>query len=350
MAAINPEDLVIHILNVGAGDTIIVEFPEVNGNRKYGIVDCYKSAKTKNYMQKLWNSTPQEISFICATHPHKDHIDGIPTLLNNSLYRPKEFWDSGFRHNSLTYRDILIALSQHHIKMIRISSGMEWYFGKVRVTALAPSVNLRNRYATFGVDMNNASIVLRLEHHSDEVMLIKSREYEGVESIEDRRSAGKSVVILTGDAEFNSWAYVAQEYPHLVSSSKHKPLVKKVVNQLNCSVLKVSHHGSMHSAPFDIYETMSPKLAVISTKQKKSTISLGGTPYERNLFPHPVTSSALKENCDTILTTDGSYETEEGQPNNHPGTVVIVVPPGGSPRWTKPNDEVNQHPVPPIEV
>jgi hypothetical protein len=40
---------------------------------------------------------------------------------------------------------------------------MKSYIGTLRITALGPSVALRNRYATSGIDMNNASIVLRLE-------------------------------------------------------------------------------------------------------------------------------------------------------------------------------------------
>jgi len=37
---IRPEDLVIHVLNVGFGDAIVVELPaDKQGLRRYGVVD-----------------------------------------------------------------------------------------------------------------------------------------------------------------------------------------------------------------------------------------------------------------------------------------------------------------------
>ena len=68
-------------------------------------------------------------------------------------------------------------------------------------------------------------------------------------------------------------------------TSAHKPLVVKMINYLNCHLVKVDHHGSMHSAPLDIYEIMTPKKAVISTLQKTSENKTKG--LEREMFPAP---------------------------------------------------------------
>ncbi len=39
---ISSKDLVIHVLNVGFGDNILIEFPaDRTGKRSYGVVDCY---------------------------------------------------------------------------------------------------------------------------------------------------------------------------------------------------------------------------------------------------------------------------------------------------------------------
>jgi len=345
---INPEDLVIHVLNVGFGDNILIEFPADNsGNRKYGLVDCKNSEKTKQYLCKLTqDSSEKRLAFICATHPHGDHIMGINSILKDDEYSPREFWDSGFRHNSVTYQEILKTILKKKIKFVRVSSGMEWYFGKVRVTALAPSVSIRNRYATYGVDMNNASIVLRLEHHSEDVLLMVSREYEGNTSVEAERQAGRSVVILAGDAEFDSWANISQEYPKCERTSTHNPLIKKMVNHLSCSVVKVSHHGSMHSAPLDIYEKMMPELAIVSTEQKKSEKKSSAQKLKRGLFPHKSTTLALEECGAQILTTDGSYESDKKKEAKYscPGTIVVVVPPGGKYRFRKLDDEKDKVP------
>lgn len=357
---ISADDLVIHVLNVGFGDNILIEFPADNtGQRSYGIVDCYNSKKTKKYLEKLIPDTSNgsRVAFVCASHPHSDHIRGIKSLLEDDSYRPDEFWDSGFRHKSDTYRKILNTLITEKISMIRVSSGVERYFGKVRLTVLAPSVVLRNKYDTYGIDMNNASIVLRLEHHGKEALSMRSQEYVGDKSLEAVRKAGRSVVILAGDAEFDSWAQISDEYPKVERTSTHKPHVMKMINYLGCSVIKVAHHGSMHSSPLDIYEKMSPNLAIISTKQEQSTKEQDGQSLTRDMFPHQSATIALEE-CDArILTTDGSYESKKNEDGSqkdpamaHPGSIVIVVPPGGTPRWIKLGDEKGDIPDPPKKV
>ena len=221
---IQPQDLVIHMLNVGFGDNIIIGFPEQNGRRQYAVVDCRKSDKTKKYLDKLEPNPAKRsrLAFVCATHPHQDHISGIKPLLEDGTYRPWEFWDSGFRHNSLTYKGILEAIQASDIQMLRVSSGLEQYFGQVRVSVLSPSVALRNRYNTYGVDMNNASVVLRLEHYDQDVLLARSREFTDKNMSEVERTAGESVVVLAGDAEFDSWAQITQEYPRVERTSQHR--------------------------------------------------------------------------------------------------------------------------------
>lgn len=356
---IKPEELVVHFLNVGFGDNIVVEFPaDLAGNRKYGLVDCYDGNKTIAYLEKLFANAgaPQtRLEFICATHPHFDHIAGIRKVFN-SKFRPLELWDSGFRHNSQTYSNILDDVIRMGIKLVRVSSGMEWYFGRIRITALSPAVALRNRYATYGVDMNNASIVLRIEHNKDDTVLMLSREYQGKESHEAVRKAGNSVLILGGDAEFDSWTYVSQEYPKVERASKHNPLVTKMINYLSAYVIKVAHHGSMHSAPLDLYEKINPKLAIISTEQHQSSKKIVLGQVTRDLYPHQSSVLALEECGARVLTTDGSYESQslenkvKDEKNRQPGSIVVVVPPGGKPRWKKLEDKADDIPDPPLIV
>ena len=354
---IKAEDLVFHFLNVGFGDTAVIELPpNTSGKRLLGIVDCCDGGKTLKYAKQIKQVRANDginidgVAFICATHPHFDHISGIKKLLEDPATRPQEFWDSGFRHNSTTYQKILKTIYGEKIDMRRISSGMEWYFGKLRITALAPSVPLRNRYATYGVDMNNASIVLRFEHGKKDAVTIESQRYEGSYDPEIERNASQAVVILGGDAEFDSWAHVSQEYPYVERTSTHEPLVKKMVNLLNCWAIKVAHHGSMHSTPLDVYERMSPSLAIISTEQKTSTKNLPWMQLTRSLFPHLIATSALEESKARILTTDGSYEKDEGLDFDNEGTIVLVVSPGKKPRYTKLNDLADDDPMPPDSV
>lgn len=360
MKDIKPEDLVIHFLNVGFGDNVVVELPaDSSGQRSYGIVDCTKFDKTRSYLNKLMDLRPgqSQLAFLCATHPHLDHIRGIRRFLQSEKFRPRQVWDSGFHHASQTYQKILETIYFEGIDMVRVSSGVEWYFGRVQITALAPSILLRNRYATYGVDINNASIVLRLEHHKEEQLWTRSVEASLSELPERSRAASQSVVILAGDAEFDSWSHISQEFPKLERQPGHDPHVKRMVNYLACGVIKVAHHGSMHSSPLDVYEKMAPELAIISSEQKLGKKTTAQGKLERYLFPHDSTIVALNESGTRIVTTDGSYERQtlpDGSmrdPNlKDPGTIVVVIPPGGRHRMLKLNDAKGDVPDPPLRV
>ncbi len=354
---VEPEDLVFHILNVGFGDSIVVELPEdEHGQRSYGIVDCCKYDKTNDYLDKLVHKRPgdRKLKFICATHPHIDHIRGIKKFIESPSTRPAKLWDSGFRHASQTYMKILRSALDHRVDVVRVSSGMEWYYGQVQISALSPSIRLRNKYATYGVDMNNASVVLRFENHREKYLLTRSHEYEGTSSKLDVRRAGSGVVILAGDAEYDSWAHITDEFPRLERTDEHKPLVTKMLNQLACNVIKVSHHGSMHGTPLDVYEKMMPETAIISTRQEYSTKDVGDFTLQRGLFPHPTSIMALEEVGALIMTTEGCYECEERDGGvqkypeyAHEGTIVVRVPPGGSAELEKLDDDKDTVPDPP---
>ncbi len=194
--------------------------------------------------------------------------------------------------------------------------------------------------------MNNASIVLRIEHNNEDSVIMRSIEYQGDNSTEALRKAGKSVVILAGDAEYDSWSYITQEYPLLDRTSKHKPLVSKMINLLACSVIKVAHHGSMHSSPLDVYEKLKPKIAVISCSQEESTKKTGKRILKRNLFPHRSAEIALEEVGSEIITTDGSYEKNNNLGDSKPRSIVIVIPPGNKPWTIKLEDDESSIPVP----
>lgn len=311
---VRPESLCVHVLNVGDGDNIVIQFPEVNGTRKFAIVDCYNQNKTLDYLNKLGAT---ELEFICATHPHYDHIKGIPKLLEKYQSNIREFWDSGFRHTSLTHEKIIdLVESDPNIRFTRVTSGMERIINGVKVTVLAPSVNLRNRYDTWGVNINNASVVLKLEYKAPTV-------------------ANPSVIILGGDAQFDSWAKVLDEFPHFIKTNNPNQRIKydKSLTPLNCQVLKVSHHGSKHGTALEYIETLDPEYAVISCS--------GTSTYD---FPHDIAMLSIKE--ETKL--DNIYYTDYGTPTKpKSGSTVIVSHGTNQPELISLHDDRNQYPNPP---
>ncbi|UCG61636.1 MAG: MBL fold metallo-hydrolase [Candidatus Zixiibacteriota bacterium] len=302
------DSLRIHVINVGHGDAILVEFPDDVSNERrprFGLVDAggedkKTESKTRDYINtfleyrfgKKPSTDPKAhdytFEFICLTHPHGDHLYGMMAVLEHfcgpdipPAMRPKQFWDCGFRHNQQRYRDILSFLVDHpEVRFMRVASGTEFHYDDTEVLVIAPSIDMRNRYDTFGVDVNDASIVLRITH-------------------------GDGVVILTGDAHFDTWGKVCEEFPrksHLTypktSKGKLDPRDRNrdgiaflsQENQLDCHLLKISHHGSKRGTSYEYIEKLSPTWFAISCDQ--------ATEYSGNWkhkFPHPITRLIIGE-------------------------------------------------------
>lgn len=298
----NNNVLRIHVINVGHGDSILVEFPdEVSDGRRprFGLVDAGGEdanvrTKTLSYLQSVIEyrlegppspspaATDYVFEFICLTHPHADHLYGMLPVLEHFCadamprsMRPRQFWDCGFRYNTLGYLALLQFLSQHpEVQFIRVTSGTEFHYNEVEILVLAPSIDMRNRYDTYGVHVNDASIVLRV-------------------------TLGDGVAILTGDAHFDSWGKVCEEFPrvkHLIyprtpqgALDRRDPNRDDIAflnqaNQLNCQLLKVAHHGSKRGTSYEYIEKLSPRHLVVPCDRDSEYQSSW-----RHKFPHPIT-------------------------------------------------------------
>jgi beta-lactamase superfamily II metal-dependent hydrolase len=310
--AVTPESLCVHVLNVGDGDGIVIQFPTVGGNRKFAVVDCCSSAKTLDYLNKLG---AHELEFVCATHPHFDHIAGIPKLLTAYKGRIREYWDSGFRHTSVTAENIVDLIeADPEIRFMRVTSGMERVINGVNVTVLAPSISLRNRYDTYGVNINNASVLLKLEHKMPD-------------------ASSPSIIVLGGDAQYDSWAKVLEEFPKYVKTENPQQRIKvtESSNPLNCNVLKVSHHGSKHGTALECIETLDPEYAIVSCS--------GTSTYG---FPHEIALLSIKESTDRVFFTDFS---KPEKPRS--GTTVVISRGIGTPEIVSLGDDRTASPNPP---
>jgi beta-lactamase superfamily II metal-dependent hydrolase len=146
--------------------------------------------------------------------------------------RIRQFWHSGLQADTLAYKAVLQRTSEESsIVSIRQTAGAEFEFGDVKIVVLAPSIELRNRFETHHFNANNASIVLKVIYKD-------------------------SVVILGGDAQFDSWSKVCEEFPR---ASRVRTLTGgesasdiQEANPLKCQVLKVAHHGSKHGTSLDV--------------------------------------------------------------------------------------------------
>ena len=184
----------------------------------------------------------------------------------------RSFWDCGFRTTSTTYNNTLQdIIDNNNITFVRVAAGTEFRFGDVRIIVLAPSLDLRNRFDTFGIGKNDASIVLKISYN-------------------------RSHVILAADAEFASWGKVTEEFPRKQSIDFFEDAIglaerNETADQLKCDLLKLSHHGSKHGTTLEYLERIEPNRVVITAGDRNWYLA-NQAPWV-DLFPHNLVQQIL---------------------------------------------------------
>jgi len=172
----------IHILDVGRGDSIILQFD----NGKTYLIDSNKAAgKVIPFCYLTRTLGVTELETIVATHPHKEHILGLKQITECMPIR--QVWLARYYHETQAYRDLLATIRRkQNIRILFPSSGTFIEEGKDLVQILAPPPALLNWTHS---DINNNSIVLRVV----------------IANLEKNTSTS---VILGSDAELESWAHI----------------------------------------------------------------------------------------------------------------------------------------------
>lgn len=303
-----PEALALFVLNVGDGDAQVVLLPTdpVAGHRRLVVVDA-ATAKPLSLVRTLTAEgllpgTAADVALVVATHPHQDHIGGMAKVLAGLGDRVAEFWDPGYFHPIGAFHRMMAEVEQRtDLLYSHPASGSSRWVGRTGITVLSPSIHLRNRFDTYGVEINDSSLSLRLQHPAARVV---TRDVEG--NVVDKQASSVSLV-LGGDAQTLSWSYVLTDFPFLVKSNSASSAAIAAatgdLDLLRADVFKVSHHASKRGVNLELLERISPRVAVVSCAANSP----------RYHFPHDLAQDILREARDPKAGSGGRRQDEDWQ-------------------------------------
>jgi competence protein ComEC len=126
-----PNDTTITFIDVGQGDSILIEVPDgkrmlvdgggVTAGWFLGLRDEITFSIGENVVSPfLWSKGVRKLDVIALTHTHNDHIDGLLNIINN--FRTGELW---LGRNSMVspYRELLRRAMEKQIPVRWIATG-----------------------------------------------------------------------------------------------------------------------------------------------------------------------------------------------------------------------------------
>jgi len=210
-------DLRINVIDVGNGDALLVEAPDGmrmlidGGGFHTGDFDIGKSILTPILLSKKILT----LDYVINTHPHGDHLGGIPTVIRD--FTINNFSTGYYFISQERFVDLMKLLRKKKIPLTTWKRGDKFFLKNgLEIVVLNPDSE------AIIDDLNNASLVVRI----------------GYENFS---------ILFTGD----------------IGSDVEKKLVMRG-NYLKSDVLKIPHHGSKHSSSHEFIAAVQPKIAVLS--------------------------------------------------------------------------------------
>lgn len=333
------ESLVYFLLNIGDGDAQLLLLPQrKDGNRRAVVVDVGATGKVPPLVEALADAEilkpfkpedPYLFPLVVATHPHNDHNAGMPEFVDRFKELIREIWEPGYYHPNAGYIEMMRALEEAEgaIQHTQPTSGTTRYVGRVRIQVLAPAIGIRNRFDSYGINLNNASLALKVEFPASGVEWSGGRDREYVRLSDKRRR-----LLLGADSQTLSWAKVLDDFPTLESTNfpTNRALgIGRGTEPLRAEVFKVPHHGSKHGVNIELVEEIQPAWSLISSVA-------GGGEYN---FPHVLAQEAVREALEPVSSTGaqhkpdwqlGIHYTGARDTDDQPlGSIALVIPPTG---------------------
>jgi len=256
----------ITFLDVGQGDSILIEFP---GKKKMlvdggGMPESSFDIGEQVVSPFLWRRGIKKLDYVVLTHAHPDHLNGLVAVARN--FRVVEFWEAFSPDRNPAYEELKRSLSEPALQR-RVFRGFKLQEGPVMIEALYPE---ESAPLTRKVD-NDDSLVLRL-------------------------TADGVSILLAAD----------------IGRASEKAIVDDQII-VRSQVLKSPHHGSRTSSSAAFLAAVEPRVAVISAGR--------GNIYG---VPHPEILKRYEAAGMLVLRTDldGAVEISVRTPGLHIRTAA----------------------------
>ena len=154
------KDVTIKMLNVGQGDSILIQTAE-----QTVLIDTSDVDERDKFKRELDKAGVKKIDKVILTHPHADHIGGMDVLLKD--YQVGEVYDNGMPSTSKLYIGYMKQLKSKGIKHTALKAGDVLDFGGgVSFKVFYPTKELVEKGTQKGYkhDPNNESIVGKLTY------------------------------------------------------------------------------------------------------------------------------------------------------------------------------------------
>lgn len=200
----------LHVINVGKADSLLIKCDGL-----YMLVDTGEAEDEAVIREYLAAQGVNRLKYLVATHPDKDHIGGMPWVLET--YDVGEAWICPLSEDSKPYMRMTAALSAEGTQVAYPQAGDTAALGGAQIEVLSPTAALLSTD-----DENECSLVLRITYGSTRFLLMADAQ-----------------------AQAESW-------------------LLKSGYDLSADVLKVGHHGSDQSTSPALVAAVAPLWAAIS--------------------------------------------------------------------------------------